>query len=486
MFYLGERSRILCVLVATQLGCLAAGLWIHHRFVDSSIKRAARDEAWTALAKSTEPHIAGFRRMEVGKLRPETPSFESAQRLLREVQSKVSGKLALVDAKWRIVLSQDDVDSGAGLKWSPLQSSAEHELPPDQRAPDAPLRGILDMPGGSQLAVAYPTVSQEGYLLVYRSADNIAVSPQTTARSLLYAGLVSFVWMGSVLSVATYLMVARLYDRYARKSADAEATALRRTESMARMRDAVIFGLAKLTESRDPETGYHLERIALFSSTLARAMRGHWNFCHAVTPEFVRLIESSSALHDIGKVGVEDAVLLKPGPLTKDERRRMQQHAIVGGKCIQDIERRLGSSNFLQMAREIAFSHHERWDGTGYPQGLVREQIPLAARIVAVADVYEALASRRIYKEARPHEQCVAFIREQAGRHFDPHIVEVFLQIEQQFRDISRRLAFEREEANEAEATGSNDDGPYIAAPLAAPVTMLEHSPPLAASSFGN
>ncbi len=486
MFQLGERSKILCVLVATQLGCLAVGLWIHHRFVISSMSRTARDGAWSALVDSSRPLIADLLAVNVSDFRLNSATAESAGRQLREVRSQLSGRLLLVDADWRVVLGDDIVEPSVSVGWSPLESSLEYELPPDQRLPDGPLRGILDMPSGTQIAVAYPTATQDGYLLVYRPTDAITVDPETAARSLLNAGLVSFVWMGGVLSVATYLMVARLYDRYARKSADAEATALRRTESMARMRDAVIFGLAKLTESRDPETGYHLERIALFSSTLARAMRGHWKFCHTITPEFVRLIEASSILHDIGKVGVEDAVLLKPGPLTKDERQRMQQHAIVGGKCIQDIERRLGSSNFLEMAREIAFSHHERWDGTGYPQGLVREQIPLAARIVAVADVYEALASRRVYKEARPHDKCVAFIREHSGRHFDPHIVEVFLQIEQQFRDISRRLAFEREVAEERGSIGSTGDGVCTAAPLVAPLAAMEFSPPLAASSLNN
>lgn len=162
-----------------------------------------------------------------------------------------------------------------------------------------------------------------------------------------------------------------------------------------------------------------------------------------VTPAFIRLIGISSALHDIGKVGIEDAVLLKPGKLDTDERSRMQCHAAVGGECIRQIELRLGSSNFLQMAREIAYYHHERWDGEGYPTGLKETDIPLAARIVAVADVYDALSVRRVYKEAFPHEKCVNIIREQAGKQFDPSLVEVFLKIEAEFADIARRFSNE-------------------------------------------
>ena len=119
----------------------------------------------------------------------------------------------------------------------------------------------------------------------------------------------------------------------------------------------------------------------------------------------------------------------------------MQSHTHIGGECIQKIEERLGGSNFLQMAREIALNHHERWDGGGYPAGLAGENIPLSARIVAVADVYDALSVRRIYKDAFPHEDCVAMIREQAGKQFDPVIVETFLQIEKQFEKIARRFS---------------------------------------------
>ena len=158
-----------------------------------------------------------------------------------------------------------------------------------------------------------------------------------------------------------------------------------------------------------------------------------------VNANFVSNIGVSSALHDIGKVGVEDSILLKPARLTHEEHFRIQAHTQLGGECIRQIERRLGGSNFLEMAREIALHHHERWDGTGYPVGLVREEIPLAARIVAIADVYDALRSKRVYKEAKPHDECVRIIREDAGSHFDPGIVEVFLAIQHQFREISER-----------------------------------------------
>jgi len=139
-------------------------------------------------------------------------------------------------------------------------------------------------------------------------------------------------------------------------------------------------------------------------------------------------------------VGISDNVLLKPGKLTADERRHMQTHSTLGGECIRQIEMRLGNSNFLATAREIAFHHHERWDGAGYPAGLMGEAIPLAARIVAIVDVYDALVSRRVYKDAFSHEKSIDIIRSDAGKHFDPELVKVFLSIEGQFRAISDRF----------------------------------------------
>jgi putative two-component system response regulator len=202
----------------------------------------------------------------------------------------------------------------------------------------------------------------------------------------------------------------------------------------------VILGLAKLAESRDTDTGLHLDRIAWYSSKLATALKRHPRYAQAISPAFLRMIGTSSALHDIGKVGISDSILHKPGPLTPEESAVMERHTTLGGECIRQIQRRSGASAFLNMAYEIAMYHHERWNGEGYPKGLRGEEIPLAARIVAIADVYDALSVERVYKPAYPHEQCVQMIRREAGAHFDPDLVEVFLGIESQFREIARRM----------------------------------------------
>lgn len=262
-----------------------------------------------------------------------------------------------------------------------------------------------------------------------------------SGENQLAAHALAYLWIVGLQGGAAWLVMSRMHGEQERLHTQSQEESLLRAREVLRTRDAVIFGLAKLAESRDPDTGHHLERIALYSTRLAAAMRRHPKFKNLVTRSFVNSIGIGSALHDIGKVGVEDAVLLKPGPLTSDEYRRIQQHTVLGGECIRQIQRRVGDPMFLELSREIAMHHHEKWDGGGYPQGLAGEEIPLAARIVAIADVYDALSVRRVYKDPYPHEVCVEKIRKDAGRHFDPDLVEVFLAIQHQFEEIAARFA---------------------------------------------
>lgn len=267
----------------------------------------------------------------------------------------------------------------------------------------------------------------------------------------------SFVWIIGMQVGAAWLVFSRMHGEQQRLQSQSQEESLLRAREVLRTRDAVIFGLAKLAESRDPDTGHHLERIALYSTRLATAMRRHPKFRSVVTRSFVHSIGISSALHDIGKVGVEDAILLKPGPLTPEEYVRIQLHTELGGECIRQIQRRVGDPMFLELAREIAMHHHERWDGRGYPHGLAGEDIPLAARIVAIADVYDALSVRRVYKDPYPHDVCVEKIRKDAGEHFDPDIVDVFLSIQDQFQEISQRFAVIEAELD-TRSTGPHGD----------------------------
>ncbi|MGC4030679.1 MAG: response regulator [Tepidisphaeraceae bacterium] len=203
--------------------------------------------------------------------------------------------------------------------------------------------------------------------------------------------------------------------------------------------DVTIFALAKLAESRDHDTGKHLERVQAYCQVLGDRMLkiGDWPEVNAA---WVRLLFQTSPLHDIGKVSIPDAILLKPGKLSPGEFDVMKTHTTHGANTLAAAAEQRPAA-YLEMARQIALSHHEKWDGSGYPQALAGEEIPLAARVVAVADVYDALTSRRLYKDAFSHEQAKQIILDGAGKHFDPDIVEVFREAELQFLSIRARLS---------------------------------------------
>lgn len=217
------------------------------------------------------------------------------------------------------------------------------------------------------------------------------------------------------------------------------------TKEIVKTRNAIIFGLAKLAESRDNDTGEHLDRIRTYVAILAKDL-AHYD--SQVDEQFIHNLELASSLHDIGKVGIPDSILLKPGRLSREEREIMEIHTIIGGECLDAVQMRLGTNDFMEMARNVAYSHHERWDGTGYPHAIAGEQIPLSARIVAVADVYDALTSKRPYKRAMSHEESRMIIVSGSGTQFDPEVVAAFLRNE----DIFEAVAVEQQKVSDEAA----------------------------------
>lgn len=200
-----------------------------------------------------------------------------------------------------------------------------------------------------------------------------------------------------------------------------------RTAQVARTQQVAVFSLAKLAESRDTETGTHLERMRSYAREIAEELSSWDKFRDDLPMDFADQIFHSSPLHDIGKVGIPDAILLKPGKLSPQEFEIMKTHAQIGGDTLRAADIEAGQASFLAMGRDIAYHHHERWDGRGYPFGQKGEEIPLPARIVAVSDVYDALSSKRPYKEAFSHEKSRDIIIEGRGTAFDPDAVDAFL-----------------------------------------------------------
>jgi putative two-component system response regulator len=192
-------------------------------------------------------------------------------------------------------------------------------------------------------------------------------------------------------------------------------------------RDLIIFSLAKLAESRDPETGTHLERMREYCRILADELSRLPKYRDLIDPDYVRTLYLTSPLHDIGKVGIPDSILLKPGRLTPEEFELMKEHSRIGGETLDAALHAHPKAEYLRLARDIAWTHHERFDGGGYPRGLKGEEIPICGRIVAVADVYDALTTKRVYKPAFTHEHARAIIMEGRGTQFDSNVVDAFL-----------------------------------------------------------
>jgi len=214
-----------------------------------------------------------------------------------------------------------------------------------------------------------------------------------------------------------------------------------RTEELLLTRDVTISAMGTLAESRDPETGRHIRRTQNYVRILAEGLRDQPQFAECLDDEMIDMLFKSAPLHDIGKVGVADAILLKPGKLTEEEFAAMKKNVTLGRDAILVAEQQLGGDSFLRIVREIAETHQEKWDGSGYPHGLKGEEIPLSGRLMAVADVYDALISKRVYKSAYPHSRAVKIIAEGRGTHFDPAIVDVFFECSEQFRRTALQFA---------------------------------------------
>jgi len=238
--------------------------------------------------------------------------------------------------------------------------------------------------------------------------------------------------------VRTQLTLKAAADFLRDKTVFLEEEVARRTREVVAIQDVTTLAMASLAETRDADTGNHIRRTQRYVKVLAWKLSTHPRFAAVLTPQAIGLLYKSAPLHDIGKVGIPDRILLKPGKLTGEEFEIMKTHTTLGRNAILHAEREMGVEvEFLTFAKEIAYSHQEKWDGSGYPEGLAGEQIPVSARLMAVADVYDALISRRVYRDAMPHSEAVRIIGLTRGKHFDPDVVDAFLEVQDNFQAIA-------------------------------------------------
>ena len=213
----------------------------------------------------------------------------------------------------------------------------------------------------------------------------------------------------------------------------------KRTREVSAIQYVTILALTSLAETRDSDTGNHIRRTQNYVKVLAKKLQAHPHFESSLSDATIEILFKSAPLHDIGKVGIPDSILRKPGKLSPEEFAIMKTHTTLGKEAIEHAEEQLGMEvDFLNVAKEIAYSHHEKWDGSGYPLGLQKEAIPVSGRLMAVADVYDALISKRVYKEGMPHMKAVSIIVEGRGSHFDPDVVDAFVELQEVFHSIAQ------------------------------------------------
>ncbi len=239
--------------------------------------------------------------------------------------------------------------------------------------------------------------------------------------------------------ISAHIKLHSLKKQLENKNKDLESVVKEQNKTITEMQMATIFSLAKLAQSRDDDTGKHLERVQKYCYSLSSALSEKDEYKNIITKDFIKNISYACPLHDIGKVAIPDSILLKPGKLTPEEFEIMKTHTTKGAETLEEVNKRFGSNDFIKMGIDIAKYHHERWDGKGYPEGLAGENIPLSARIMAIADVYDALSSRRTYKDAFPHKKCVEIISEGKNTQFDGFLVDTFLAIQDEFA-LTRQL----------------------------------------------
>ena len=298
----------------------------------------------------------------------------------------------------------------------------------------------------------YAIVSGAAILLMFEAAMQVALgnnfamfcywSYHAITLFILAAGIGWWREFAVRMDFATQTTLKTTQDFLQYQNVRLEIEVEKRTRKIQDAQDATIVTLASLVETRDNETGNHIRRTQYYVRALARKLQAHPAFAGYLVERQIDIIFKSAPLHDIGKVGIPDGILLKPAKLDPEEFEIMKTHTTLGYKAIENAERQLGMTvEFLACAKEIALSHHEKWDGSGYPEGLAGNRIPISARLMAVADVYDALTSRRVYKDAMGHDEAIAIIMEGRGKHFDPDVVDAFATITGEFRDIADRYA---------------------------------------------
>ncbi|MEM7453797.1 MAG: HD domain-containing phosphohydrolase [Planctomycetota bacterium] len=436
-----KRSLLIGLVTSGTFVCFLIGVLVYSSWLQSSIQTVIGQQVVDDNIQTTRQLSRLIREMDLASLRDED-SWNRVQDIVEEIELPNDGFVCIIDSQTGNLICHPQMRKNPELRNVPVGSCP------------------IDV-GGGNIDIASAVLADEdsvtgGVALIKGEIQMVAVAhiPEFHANILAHQrqsgidqAIARVIWpvrtigacvallMAVVVALVSYSIVKRYENRMAGLNEELEDIVSKRTRSLMKTRNAVIFGLAKLAESRDTDTGQHLDRIRSYVVVLTRQLLDKFGI---EDENFVEQMALASSLHDIGKVGIPDQILLKPGKFTQNERKIMERHAAMGSDCLQAIQDELGSDDFLCIAKEIALYHHEKWDGSGYPAKKQGQDIPIPARIVALADVYDALTSKRPYKDAMPHEKARSIILEGRGAHFDPMVVDLFLDSEKAFIEIAR------------------------------------------------
>lgn len=371
-------------------------------------------------------------------------NWQRAQRLVESVEFGSGGFACILDENGAIACHPDihddpslrSINLGAHMI---TPAGADDAVPINEIGTEGVEAGIADFAVDGKHYVATQTITASGTrLLVHQPVSGLsAASEQVTSGMLLQMGLAAAPIL--LLTAGIGVVFIRGHSRALQRwNGELETRVEERTQQVTKSRRAIVTALATLADYRDNETGQHVLRISEYTVVLARQIQGRFP---EINEEWIERLRLASMLHDIGKVGVPDAVLRKPGKLTEEEFAAIKSHPSFGADTLLRVHHEIQDDPLIQMAVEISLFHHERWDGSGYPTGIKGDQIPLAARITAVADVFDALMSPRVYKPAIPIEQVREIILESSGSHFDPVVVEAFKATERTLCEIRENNA---------------------------------------------
>lgn len=437
-----SRRSLLGLTLLLQAVVLAIGLAAVFSDTRHRVAVALQDRIVTENVKTAEGIAETMESMDLGEVACSTPGAFRAQKLVEGIHLPAGAFVCVLDENDKIVCHPDLKANpslcGIDLRNMQIQGRGDDQLRLGEADRGSVLAGRTTFPrNGVHYVAAKYIPSIKARLLVQQPESGlVALGDSASSNLWVRAGLASIGILG--LTGAVSFVLIRRHDRVLETiNAGLEKEIVRRVNESMAARHALILGLAKLADFRDTDTGRHVERVCAYSEALAKHLA---LTIPEISPAWIDDLRLAASLHDIGKVGIADRILLKPGKLTPEEREQIQRHAKMGADTLGAIREKLGDDRLVVLAQDIAMHHHERWDGAGYPNGLRGEAIPLAARIVSLADVYDALTSARVYKAGMTHAQAAAILREGAGTQFDPRVVAAFDALEAEFERIRREM----------------------------------------------